>query len=185
MSEWEAVVIEGKSAIAVLGPTQRATAEDARRAAEQLGLRLASAGYSVVVQGTDGCAEAAAKGAHEAGGDVFAVTTTDHDLPHVATVRVDGPIEAMKAVLERADALVVLPGGLAALAAVTQVWLWGQSPRAPYRQMVLVGPQWPGIVTALADAAGLDARTKAMVTMAADPAEAVETLRYYISPNAR
>ena len=47
---------------------------------------------------------------------------------------------------------------------------------------MLVGDGWPEIVRALADAAGLDQKTRAMVTFAREPNEAVEALRYYVTP---
>ena len=87
----------------------------------------------------------------------------------------------LEGVLEHADALIALPGGLTSLAALLQVWSFGDTLDGPYRPMVLVGEAWPPIVKALADAASLDRRTRAMVTFANTADEAVETLRYYVS----
>ena len=76
----------------------------------------------------------------------------------------------------------MLPGDLTALAALLQVWAYGHTRSGPYRPLILLGDQWSGIVGALADAADLDRRTRAMVTFASTPEEAVETLRYYVAP---
>ena len=69
-----------------------------------------------------------------------------------------------------------------ALAALLHVWSYGQTLEGPYQPLILLGDAWPKIVKAIADAAGLDRRTRAMVTFASTPDEAVEALRYYVQP---
>ena len=79
------------------------------------------------------------------------------------------------------DLLTKFPS-LNALAVLTQIWAWGLEPDAPFRQVILLGEGWPEMVRALADAAHLDQKTRAMVTFAREPGEAVEALRYYVTP---
>ena len=62
-----------------------------------------------------------------------------------------------------------------------QVWAFGTTSDGPYRPLVLLGDEWPRLVKALAQAANLDRKERAMVTFASAPDEAVESLRYYIS----
>ncbi len=146
-----------------------------------LGRTLAATGCAVIVSGGGPVATAAARAAMENGGRVDA----DGPVPEVgAAARVvthATVFRRIEGVLEHADALIALPGGLSALAALLQVWSYGDTLDGPYRPIVLVGEAWPAIVKALADAAALDRRTRAMVTFATTADEAVETLRYYVS----
>lgn len=172
--------------IAVLGPMRFAVAraDKADKQATALGATLAMAGYGVVVAGDGATATAVARGARQQQGLVVAVTETGQDFP-VADVEVTPQptlLSGLEQVLAVADALMVLPGDVRALAALALVWSWGSEPEAPYRQVILVGDGWPETVRALADAAQLDQKTRAMVTFAPDVPEAVEALRYYVAP---
>ena len=91
-------------------------------------------------------------------------------------------IEDSTLLIEVADAVMVMAGDLHALTVLTQIWAWGQEPDTPFRQVLLVGEGWHEIVKSLADAAQLDQKTRAMVTFAREPSEAVEALRYYVAP---
>lgn len=150
-----------------------------------LGRTLAATGCAVIVSGGGPVATAAARAALENGGRVVAMVDADGPVPEVgAAARVvthATVFRRIEGVLEHADALIALPGGLSALAALLQVWSYGDTLDGPYRPIVLVGEAWPAIVKALADAAALDRRTRAMVTFATTADEAVETLRYYVS----
>jgi predicted Rossmann-fold nucleotide-binding protein len=182
-----------RAAIAVLGPS-RADAPKAGKAAElaaALGHHLARTGYAVVVEGRGMTAQSVARSARQVGGLVAAVTDSPDqalDVPGVEVLRTGadsvlrGGFAALSRVLELADALILLAGDLRSVTVLTQVWVWGLEPDAPYRQIVLVGDGWPETVRILADAVGLDAKTRAMVTFAREPAEAVEALRYYVAP---
>lgn len=97
-------------------------------------------------------------------------------------VEVAGPLRQLETALDRADAIFFLAGDLTALAALLLVWSHGRSPDGPYRQLVLVGPDWRGTVKALAEAAKLDQRDRAMVTFADSAELAIESVRYYVSP---
>lgn len=150
-----------------------------------LGRALAASGCGVIVSGGGPVASAAGRAALENGGRVMAMVDADGPVPELgAEARVvihPTVFRRLEGVLEHADALIALPGGLTSLAALLQVWAYGDTVDGPYRPMVLVGEAWPAIVKALADAAALDRRTRAMVTFATTADEAVETLRYYVS----
>lgn len=181
-----------RAAIAVLGPVR----PDAQRVgrtvdtAMALGQQLARQGYAVVVLGDGQAAQAAARGARQADGLVLCVApgftgsqrVAHIDVPGVQVEPRGGALQAMERVLEVAEAVMVLPGDLNALAVLMQIWAWGLEPDAPFRQVLLVGEGWPEAVRALADAAHLDQKTRAMVTFAREPGEAVEALRYYVTP---
>jgi hypothetical protein len=89
---------------------------------------------------------------------------------------------ALEAALDLSDAVMVIDTEISALAALLHVWSYGQTLEGPYQPLILVGDSWPKIVKSIADAAGLDRRTRAMVTFASSPEEAVEALRYYVQP---
>lgn len=179
-------MIGDHAVIAVFGPS---TAQDgARQAApaELLGGELARHGYGVLVAGAGAVARAAAQGARAVGGPVHAVTWTGADElggPGVAVERSADALQALARGLEHADALVMLPGGLQTASVLLQTWLWATTPNAPYRQTVLVGEGWPALVASLAELLKVDTKTRASVTFARDPREAVEALRYYVSPH--
>jgi len=181
-----------RAAIAVLGPTRPDPQRVGRvvDAASSVGAQLARAGYAVVVLGAGQTATAAARGARQADGPVLNVAPGLTGSQRVAQVDVPGvqveargsTLSAMERVLEVAEAVMVLPGDLHALSVLTQIWAWGIEPDAPFRQVILLGEGWPEIVRALADAAQLDPKTRAMVTFAREANEAVEALRYYVTP---
>lgn len=174
-----------------MGPA-RADGPRAGRATEMasaLGHHLGRAGYAVVVEGHGLTAKAAAQSARQIDAPVAAIEATGFDAKAwsgtsgVDIVEVDGVFGSLQKTLELADAMVLLAGDLHAVALLTQVWSWGLEPDAPYRQVILVGDGWPEAVRTLADAVGLDAKTRAMVTFAKEAPEAVEALRYYIAPS--
>lgn len=180
-------MIGDNAAIAVLGPSG-ASSERATKLAETVGSELARLGYAVVVHGDGQTSRAAAIGARSQAGHVHALLWPGSDqnpMPGVEKVPEADGLRAMARTLDLADALVVVPGGLGSAAVLLQIWVYGQSPQAPYRQTVLVGEEWPKIVGALTDALHLDPRARAMVTFAREASEAVEALRYYARPTQR
>lgn len=176
-----------RAAIAVLGPSRfsEATAEKGEKAATALGAALAMTGYAVIVHESGTTALACARGARQHDGVVLAVHGIGAEFPVPGvTSEIQGTLlRGLGRVLEVADAIMILPGDVRAMALLTLVWSWGSEPDAPFRQVILVGETWPETVRILADAASLDQKTRAMVTFAPTPAEAVETLRYYIAPS--
>ena len=177
-------MIDDKPAIAVLGPM---SGEDSDGLVATLSSSLASSGYTLIVSGSGQTATIAERAARMQGGSVC-IVTEPNDAP------IEGPtdgrtimlrptsLQCTEAILEYADALVVLPGDLQALASLLLVWSYGTTEDGPYRPLVLLGESWPPIVKALANAAGLDQRQRAMVTFASATDETVEALRYYIAP---
>lgn len=156
--------------------------------ASALGHHLGRAGYAVVVEGHGLTARSVARAARQVEAPVVAIEAVGGDpkawseITGVDNISADGVLGVLEQVLAHADAMLLLAGDLHAVAVLTQVWSWGLEPDAPYRQVILVGEGWPEAVRTLADAVGLDLKTRAMVTFAKEAPEAVEALRYYISP---
>ena len=170
-------------AIALLGPNDGDTEEGL---AATVASALASSGYMVIVNGQGRVSASAARAAAAQGGSVCVVRESDsaredeHTAERITLYR-PSILQCTEAILQHADALLVLPGDLQALASLLQVWAYGASVDGPYRPLVLLGDEWPRLVKALAQAADLDRKERAMVTFASAPDEAVESLRYYIS----
>lgn len=176
---------DGRAAIAVLGPSRLEGPKEKRalELAASLGLYIARAGYGLVILGHGPIAFAAGRAAQQADGPVLAVSTEGRiDLPSARHEARPSSLQAMERVLEAASAVILIHGDLQAVALLTQIWAWGLETDAPFRQAILVGEGWPETVRTLADAASLDARTRAMVTFAREAPEAVEALRYYVAP---
>lgn len=182
-------MVDGKAAIAVLGP-QRAGEDDGLcPEAESLAGALASAGYLVVTAGAGDVSRSVVQGTLRAGGRVLAILEPDDgasDLPiqgeGVELLRRPTGFQCLESTLECTDAIVAFAGDLSALATLLQVWAYGHTPNQAYRPLILLGEPWPAIVKVLADAADLDGRSRAMLTFANTVEEAVESLRYYIAP---
>jgi predicted Rossmann-fold nucleotide-binding protein len=177
-------LIDDKPAIAVLGPVN---GEDSDGLVATLSSSLASSGYTLIVSGYGQTATIAERAARMQGGAVCIVTEVDDTptdgLTEGRTIMLrSSRFQCTESILEFADALVVLPGDLQALASLVLVWSYGATEEGPYRPLVLLGEDWPRIVKSLANAAGLDRRQRAMVTFATAADEAVEALRYYIAP---
>lgn len=177
-------MIGDNAAIAVLGPSGPEAGRSSA-VAERVGAELARLGYVVVVHGDGASSAAAARGAQGHQGSVQAMLWAKDDddaLPGAEREWQPDALRALARVLDVADAVVLVPGGLATVALLSQMWLFGLSPQAPYRQTVLVGEEWTRMVGSLSDLLKLDPRARAMVTFAREPAEAVEALRYYARP---
>ncbi len=179
-------MVDERAAIAILGPDALGTDESLAGAPAAVGAELARAGYIVVVSGSGEVATAATRAAlaQPDGRVLAAVDAGEAPAKHERLTVLEQPtlFRRIEAILEVADALIVLPGDLTALAALLSVWAHGHTRSGPYRPLLLLGDAWPAIVKSVADAAGLDRRTRAMVTFAGEADEAVETLRYYVSP---
>ncbi len=174
-----------RAVIGVLGPARvgEARAERIERQAVALGAGLALAGYGAVVLDGGFTSEACRRGVRQHDGLLVDVAAGLDGPDAGSTTGLSAPIlSGMDRLLAVSDAIMVLPGDVRSLALLLLVWSWGAEPTAPYRQVILVGEGWAETVRHLADAAGLDPRTRAMVTFAPEVAEAIEALRYYVAP---
>ena len=177
-------VFDGNPTIAILGPSSPPNTDDAT---STLASSLAGSGYTILVSGSGHTVNTAARAAMAHDGAVCLVTdneasTQSEELNGCSVIVRTTALQCFEVMLEHADAIVVLPGDLTALAALLQVWAFGTTKNGPYRPVILLGEGWPKIVEILADTARLDQRHRAMLTFARAPDEAVESLRYYVAP---
>ncbi|TAM84213.1 MAG: LOG family protein [Acidobacteria bacterium] len=94
--------------------------------AQQLGRRLAEAGFAICNGGYAGLMEASARGARDAGGHTIGVTcdvwTAKANRWIAEEVRTATFMERLLTLIERGDSYVVLPGGTGTLAELAVVW---------------------------------------------------------------
>jgi hypothetical protein len=155
----QAEFVEGFGALAELGPavgvfgSARTRADDPAYArAEQLGSRLAEAGFAVITGGGPGAMEAANKGASEAGGVSVGLGI---ELPFEAGLNpwVDKGINfryffARKTMFVKyAEGFVVLPGGLGTFDELFEALTLVQTQKVTSFPVVLLGVDyWSGLV---------------------------------------
>jgi uncharacterized protein (TIGR00730 family) len=189
----QAEFVEGFGAMADVGPaisvfgSARTTPEDPAYAlAEQVGARLARAGYAVITGGGPGIMEAANKGASEAGGLSVGLGI---ELPFEQRLNdwVDLGINfryffARKTVFVKyAQGFVVFPGGFGTMDELFEAITLVQTGKVTSFPLVLMGRQfWQPLIdwigTTLLGSAKISAEDLNLLTVTDDPAEAIEVI---------
>lgn len=151
------------SAVSVFGSARTSSDEPIYRAAEEIGRKLAEAGFAVITGGGPGLMEAANKGAAAAGGTSVGL---DIELPFESGINpyVNLGIHfryffARKVMfLKYAQGFIVLPGGFGTLDELFEALTLVQTGKVSYFPIVLFGSQyWGGLLTWLQDTV-LDAK---------------------------
>jgi len=146
--------------ITIFGGTKPRTGDAAYEEAERLGALLAAAGHTVITGGYMGTMEAASKGANQAGGQVVGITCQEIEdwrggeanlwvtrEQKVATLQ-----ERMILLMDSADAVLALPGGVGTLAEILLLWNRMVIESSPRKPLILVGSGWQEIVKTFAAA---------------------------------
>lgn len=157
--------------IGVLGSARIGVGDDRHAAGVALGAALARAGYDVATGGYGGLMGAVSQGAAEAGGRVVGLTmrpwaelranrwVTDEILA-------DDWFDRLRR-LGTCDALVALEGGLGTLAELSTAWANAQTDPDTNPPLVLVGPAWAELATAIERLLVVDGRDIALVRLVA------------------
>ncbi len=166
--------------VSVFGTSRARPGEPVFVLAEQVGRALAQAGFVVANGGYGGTMLAGAKGAAEAGGIVVGVTCSAFKRS-VANeyvgreIRTDSLDERLAALVEIAQAYVVLPGGTGTLLELASVWelknkkfLDGDKP------IVLLGDFWKPVLDVVSVD---DPRSVERIVLADTPADAVARIQ--------
>jgi len=171
-------------AVAVFGSSETAPGEALYEEARTLGALLGERGCIVVTGGYGGVMEAASRGAREAGGQAVGVVcdgwTERGRTPNVyLSQRVGTPdLHARtQALVERADAFVVLPGKSGTLAELTLLWALHRAEALQDRPIVLLGSPWPPLLRHLVEWNMLEPAQLQGTRVARTPEEAVALLR--------
>lgn len=136
--------------VSVFGGSAPLPGSDAYDQAERLGRLLAKNGYAVATGGYIGTMEAVSKGAADAGGRVIGVTCDqieqwrdvlpnpwiDHEI-RCPTLRT-----RVVRLIDEAQAIVALPGGIGTLSEIALAWSMIQIGEIGPRALVLVGDEW-------------------------------------------
>jgi hypothetical protein len=144
--------------ITIFGGTKPQPGDADYREAERLGSLLARAGHTVITGGYIGTMEAASKGAAEAGGHVVGVTCREIEDWRGGKAnrwvleehKVDTLQERMIVLMDRADAVLALPGGIGTLAEISLLWNRMIIQSCPRKPLILIGPGWQAVAGQLA-----------------------------------
>ena len=145
-------------AIAVFGSSETLPGEALYEEARRLGALLAGRGCTVVTGGYGGVMEAASRGAREAGGPALGVVCDGwtergrHPNAYLSERLGTPDLHARtQALVERAEAYVVLPGKSGTLAELTLLWALHRAGTLPDRPIVLLGAPWPPLLRHLTE----------------------------------
>jgi uncharacterized protein (TIGR00730 family) len=120
--------------------------------AEQLGARLAEAGFTICTGGYLGVMEAASRGAREKGGRVFGIVMNQFkkEPNRYLTDKVASRhfYERLQNLIERSVAFVALRGGMGTVTEVSLVWNKFQTGVIEKRPLILLGDCWKHVVEA-------------------------------------
>jgi uncharacterized protein (TIGR00730 family) len=120
--------------------------------AEELGARLARAGFTICTGGYLGIMEAASRGAREAGGRVYGIVMNQfkHEPNRYLTDKVatNHFYERLQNLITRSVGFVALRGGMGTVTEISLVWNKLQTGVLARRPLVLVGECWSPVVEA-------------------------------------
>ena len=171
-----------KPVIAVFGSSTIAPSDPGWAVAEELGERLARAGYAVMNGGYGGAMEAVSQGARRHGTEVIGVTTAlfnQRGANAYLTHREDTStlLERLDYLIHTAAGFVVLEGSIGTMAELFLTWNLLAVDGRPGAPLVLLGPAWPAFLAA-ARAPGLVVPELGRLLRTAEtPERAVEMLR--------
>jgi hypothetical protein len=142
--------------VTVFGSSRPRRGESEYLLAEDLGRALGKAGYTLCNGGYGGIMEASAAGARETGGHTIGITCSAFGARHPNRWIVEAEerptlIERMMALIERADAYVILKGGTGTLLELAAVWELMNKGLMPERPVIVLGSFWSGVIATLKD----------------------------------
>lgn len=173
-------------AISVFGSARTARDHPEYAAAEDVGARLASAGYAVITGGGPGVMEAANKGAYEAGGTSIGLGI---ELPHEQGINQWVEIGMnfryffvrKTCFLKYSNGFVVFPGGFGTLDELFEALTLVQTHKVTSFPIVLVGTQyWSGLVDWITQTVAVEEKIGIhdlqLLHVTDDPAEVVRAI---------
>jgi uncharacterized protein (TIGR00730 family) len=163
--------------VAVFGSSEAEEGEPLYEEARRLGALLAASGHGVVTGGYGGVMEAASRGAFEAGAMTLGVTCSifPSRVPNAflrEELRTSDLFERTRALVEAADAYVVLRGKSGTLAELSLVWALHRAGTLPGRRVVLLGDAWVDLLRHLVRDGMIEPEQLQMTRAAASPEEA-------------
>ena len=151
--------------VTIFGGSKCGHRSDEYREAQDLGSRLAKAGFTICTGGYLGVMEGASRGAREAGGRVFGIVMnqfkSEPNRYLTDKVATDHFYDRLQNLITRSVGFVALRGGMGTVTEVSLVWNKLQTRVLDRRPIVLLGDCWREVV---------DAWTKHLVVSADDVA---------------
>jgi len=165
--------------VAVFGSSEAHEGDALYEQARAVGRLLANAGAIVLTGGYGGVMEGASRGACEAGGRAVGVVASalfparDPNRFLSEHHETQNLHERTQALIERADAYLVLHGKSGTLAELTLVWALIRAGSLTRRPVVLLGPAFSRLVQLLSEEGMLDGKELRSTRIAEDPESAV------------
>jgi len=165
--------------VAVLGSAGLGPDDPAWKVAEEMGRRLAKAGFTVVTGGYGGLMAAVSRGASEVGGHVVGLPMTawTHLQPNEWNQELlwaDGYPERLRQLLS-CEAVIALDGGVGTLSELAVVWSACQTEEgAPL--LLAIGERWSRLVRVLGEELVVSKHDLDLVRLVPTPAAAVALL---------
>lgn len=167
--------------VVVFGSSRSPEDSPACRQAYRLGRLLAQSGYVVCNGGYAGVMAAVARGAKEAGGRTVGITvamfperTANPWLDQV--VHTQTIFARLEAFVSRADAFVVLKGGVGTLLECALIWNLAQAGALGGKPIILLGRHWPAFIRALVRHSFIRDEDQAVLHYAGSPNQVIQAL---------
>src|SRR5208282_913966 len=151
----------------------------------KMGRALAANGFDVMTGGYMGVMEAVSRGAHDAGARVLGITMKgfeDRANPYVMDeIRAANFYQRFRWLIDRADGWVAMGGGMGTLAEMTFAWQKLSLRMFAERPLVLVGPQWRGVLNSWLQNMTVAEDDYRCLSIVATPEEACAALRAFFA----
>jgi uncharacterized protein (TIGR00730 family) len=171
--------------VAVFGTAQAKPNSDLYKVTENIGQVLAKAGYTVMSGGYEGVMEAVSKGALEAGGSVHGITVEIFERVGESRMnkwvsleyRYPTLAERIDHLITRADAYIMMPGGIGTMQEFAETWQRMRLGDIPQRPIFIFGDFWKAIIDQMHDAGYIHKMDAEMLLIVKTPREITDALK--------
>lgn len=166
--------------ITIFGGSKCKENSDEYREAQDLGGKLAAAGFTICTGGYLGIMEAASRGAREKGGRVLGIVMnqfkSEPNRYLTDKVATDHFYDRLQNLITRSVGFVAFRGGMGTVTEISLVWNKLQTRVLGSRPLVLVGDCWPPIVAACQSTLVVSDTDVRILDFAKDAGEAAEII---------
>lgn len=175
--------------VSVFGSARVKPKSQVYEASYAVGKALAQAGYITMTGGFAGVMEAASKGAVEADGQAYGVTveslgligestanqwlTKEFSYPHIS--------ERIQHLIHKADAYIVMPGGIGTVQELIEVWQGMRIGDVPSKPIFAYGEFWKPFIQDMLSEGFIGAKDRSMVSQVDNPQAIIASLQTWFS----
>jgi uncharacterized protein (TIGR00730 family) len=171
--------------VAVFGTTQVHPDSDLYKVCEIIGYMLAKSGFKVMNGGYEGVMEAVSKGAAEAGGSVHGITVEKFERVGESRMNKWVSLEYRYATLpervdhlvNRADAYIMMPGGIGTMHEFSEIWQRMRLGDIPQRPLFIFGDFWKTIINQMQNDGYAHQQDIDMLLFVKTPQEIIDALK--------